>query len=64
MIVVYTFVCGEKKTLARWEAHSFDTMGESKVCLNYCPRDLYIGECEDFQRYEQDIFEGFRDESG
>lgn len=53
--VVYTFVCGETKTIERWEAHSYDLMGESKACINHCPRDIYIGECEDFKRYENDL---------
>ena len=53
--VEYTFVCGEKKTLERWIAHSFDIFGESKACMNHCPRDLYLGECEYFLKYEEEI---------
>ena len=60
--VVYTFVCGEKKTVERWEAHSFDTFGDAKACTNHCPKDQYIGSCEAYQAHEQEMDEDMNDE--
>ncbi len=59
--VEYFFVCGGKKILERWIAHSFDNMGESKACINHCPRGVYIGECEDFLKYETEVYKELED---
>ena len=54
--VVHNLLCGEKVTLERWMAHSFDTMGESKACLDHCPKGVYFGSCEDFQKHEEEMY--------
>ena len=59
--VEYSFVCGEKKVLERWMAHSFDSMGDSKACIDHCPRGVYIGKCEDFQWYEEEVYKELED---
>jgi len=54
--VVYTLVCGEKVTIERRMAHSFDTMGESNACLDNCPKGVYLGSCKDYQKYEREMY--------
>lgn len=60
--VEYTFVCGEKKILQRWEAHSFDVKGEFDACIHYCPRNIYVGNCSEFLEYEKSIYEDLEEE--
>jgi hypothetical protein len=60
--VVYTFICGERKTIERWEAHGFDAKGEIDACLHHCPRNAYVGECPEYLEYEERIYENLEDE--
>ena len=55
--IVYKLVCGETIAIDRWMVHSFDVMGESKACLNHCPKGRYIGSCQDYRKHEHDMYE-------
>ncbi|MGY5852825.1 MAG: hypothetical protein RTU92_04590 [Candidatus Thorarchaeota archaeon] len=53
--VQYKLICGETVPVERWEAHGSDSMGEVKMCLHHCPKEIDMGSCEDYQRYEDEM---------
>ncbi|MFQ5833949.1 MAG: hypothetical protein ACE5H4_14680 [Candidatus Thorarchaeota archaeon] len=47
----YSFVCGRKGMVARWEVGKFITTGDLEACSHACPLEIDPNGCDEFQDY-------------
>jgi hypothetical protein len=49
----YLLSCDTVIVLDKREVNSFHVLGDVEACLHYCPYGRYIGDCEDYMKYQQ-----------